>query len=100
MTTGLVSRAGVAGPLLAYWLARRGLRPTVVERRPEERLGDGGHAVALFGPALDVVDRMGLGAAVRDARTRTTTLSFVRPGRRPVGVDVSALAAGVSDRHV
>ncbi|SDC45708.1 2-polyprenyl-6-methoxyphenol hydroxylase [Geodermatophilus telluris] len=100
MTTVLVSGAGVAGPALAWWLHRRGLVPTVVERRPALRAGDGGHAVDLFGPAVEVVARMGLADAVRDARTRTETLAWVRPGRRPVEVDVEALSAGVSDRHV
>src|SRR3712207_294709 len=100
MTTVLVPGAGVAGPTLAWWLRRRGLTPTVVELRPELRAGDGGHAVDLFGPAVEVVARMGLGDAVAAARTRTTTLSYVRPGRRPVEVDVATLAAGVSSRHV
>ena len=27
----LISRAGIGGSTLAYWLARRGFRPTVVE---------------------------------------------------------------------
>jgi 2-polyprenyl-6-methoxyphenol hydroxylase-like FAD-dependent oxidoreductase len=100
MTTVLVSGAGVAGPTLAWWLHRRGLTPTVVERRSALRAGDGGHAVDLFGPAVEVVARMGLADAVQSARTRTATLSYVRPGRRPVEVDVATLSAGVSDRHV
>jgi 2-polyprenyl-6-methoxyphenol hydroxylase-like FAD-dependent oxidoreductase len=37
---------------------------------------------------------------VRAARTRTVTLSLIRPGRRPVDVDMSALMTGVSDRHI
>ncbi len=100
MTTVLVSGAGVAGPTLAWWLRRRGLTPTVVERRTAVRAGDGGHAIDLFGPAVEVVARMGLADAVQSARTRTVTLSYVRPGRRPVEVDVATLSAGVSDRHV
>jgi 2-polyprenyl-6-methoxyphenol hydroxylase-like FAD-dependent oxidoreductase len=100
MTTVLISGAGVAGPTLAYWLSRRGMTATVVERLSALRAGDGGHAVDLFGPAVEVVARMGLLDAVQAARTRTTTLSFVRPGRRPVEVNVSALTAGITDRHV
>lgn len=30
----LISGAGIAGLTLAYWLARHGLRPTIVERAP------------------------------------------------------------------
>jgi 2-polyprenyl-6-methoxyphenol hydroxylase-like FAD-dependent oxidoreductase len=100
MTTALVSGAGVAGPVTAYWLRRSGLRPTVVERESALRSGTGGHAVDLFGPAVEVVERMGLLDAVQAARTQTETLSFVRPGGRTIDVDVSALLAGVSDRHV
>ena len=37
----LISGASVAGPALAYWLARHGFRPTVVERAPSLR--DGGY---------------------------------------------------------
>jgi 2-polyprenyl-6-methoxyphenol hydroxylase-like FAD-dependent oxidoreductase len=100
MTTVLVSGAGVAGPVVAYWLRRRGFRTTIVERRPAVGLGDGGHAVDLFGPAVEVIERMGLLGAVRAARTRTVTLSLIRPGRHPVDVDMSALVTGVSSRHV
>jgi 2-polyprenyl-6-methoxyphenol hydroxylase-like FAD-dependent oxidoreductase len=100
MTTVLVSGAGVAGPVLAYWLRRSGFQPTVVELRPRLRLGDGGHAVDLFGPAVDVIERMGLLDAVQAARTRTVTLSLIRPGHRPVDIDMSALVTGVASRHV
>jgi 2-polyprenyl-6-methoxyphenol hydroxylase-like FAD-dependent oxidoreductase len=62
----LIAGAGIAGPALAYWLNRRGHRPVLVERM--DRLRVGGHAVDVRGTALDVIDRMGLGDAVRDAR--------------------------------
>src|SRR3954452_22915137 len=100
MTTVLVSGAGVAGPVLAYWLRRCGFATTVVERRPALGFGDGGHPVDLFGPAVEIVGRMGLLDAVQAARTRTRALSLVRPGHRTVDVDLSALVAGVSSRHV
>ena len=99
-TDVLVSGASVAGPTLAYWLRRYGFRPTVVERTPELRAGWGGHAVDLFGPAVDVTERMGLLPQVLEARTRTDVISFERPGREPVEVDMSRLVAGISRRHV
>lgn len=40
----LVSGAGVAGPVLAYWLTRHGFSVTVVERAPTPRK-TGGHSV-------------------------------------------------------
>jgi 2-polyprenyl-6-methoxyphenol hydroxylase-like FAD-dependent oxidoreductase len=96
----LVLGASVAGPTLAYWLRRYGFNPTVVERTPLLRTGLGGHAVDLFGPAVDIVERMGLLPQVMEARTRTEVLSFVRPGRAPIDIDMSRLVAVVADRHV
>jgi 2-polyprenyl-6-methoxyphenol hydroxylase-like FAD-dependent oxidoreductase len=83
----LISGAGIAGPALAFWLTRRGLRPVVVERAPALRVG--GHAIDIRGVAVDVVEQMGLMAAVRAARTRIRTLSVVRGnGKRPIVIDV------------
>ena len=96
----LISGASVAGPVLAFWLRRWGFEPTVVERTDDLRLGVGGHAVDLFGPAMRIIGWMNLGPAVRDARTRTDTVSLVRPGKRPVNADMEWLTAGVSDDHV
>jgi 2-polyprenyl-6-methoxyphenol hydroxylase-like FAD-dependent oxidoreductase len=98
--TVLISGASIAGPTLAWWLSRYGFAPTVVERTPELRRGLGGHAIDLFGPAHDIVERMGLLPQVLAARTTTEMLSLERPGKRPVVVDVDRLTAAVSERHV
>jgi 2-polyprenyl-6-methoxyphenol hydroxylase-like FAD-dependent oxidoreductase len=39
----LISGAGVAGPMTAYWLRRYGLNPTIVERAPS--LATGGYKI-------------------------------------------------------
>ncbi|BFU44810.1 FAD-dependent monooxygenase [Krasilnikovia sp. MM14-A1004] len=96
----LISGASVAGPTLAYWLHRFGFEPTVLERTPQLRRGLGGHAVDLFGPAVEVADRMGLLPTVIDARTRTDEISFIRPGRSPIDIDMSGLVGAFADRHV
>lgn len=96
----LISGASVAGPVLAYWLDRFGFAPTVVERASEVRLGGGGHAVDLFGPAVDVMNWMGVLPEVEAARTRTRVISLVRAGRPPVHAPAEALAEGVSARHI
>ncbi|MEV6302025.1 FAD-dependent monooxygenase [Actinoplanes sp. NPDC051861] len=96
----LISGASIAGPVLAYWLRRHGWQVTVVERAATVRAGDGGHAVDLFGPAVEVVDRMGLGEKVRAARTRNDTITLFRTTGRPITLAAEHLAAGVSDRHV
>jgi 2-polyprenyl-6-methoxyphenol hydroxylase-like FAD-dependent oxidoreductase len=99
-TEVLVSGASVAGPTLAWWLHRHGFTPTVVERTPALRAGLGGHAVDLFGPAVDVAEWTGILPEVQAARTRTELMVLERPGRKPVEVDIGGLAAGISTRHV
>ncbi len=96
----LISGASVAGPTLAYWLRRHGFTPTVLELTPAIRAGLGGHAVDLFGPAVDIAERMELLEQVRSARTMTKELAFELPGKRPVEVDFERLTAGISDRPV
>ncbi|WP_433824680.1 FAD-dependent monooxygenase [Actinoplanes sp. CA-015351] len=96
----LISGASVAGPVLAHFLSRRGWRVTVVERAADLRAGDGGHAVDLFGPAVEVIERMGLLAEVEAARTRNDTITLLRYGKKPITVETADLAAGISARHV
>jgi len=60
----LISGASVAGPMVAYWLCRQGFAVTVVERMPLARVRTSGHAVDLFGPAMDVADWTGVLPAV------------------------------------
>ena len=97
--TVLISGVGIAGPALAYWLVRRGHRPILVERT--DGLRTGGHAVDIRGTALEVVERMGLDAEVRDARTQLMTLSAVRPdGRRTYDVALRPLHEMRGDREI
>ncbi|MQA17555.1 MAG: FAD-dependent oxidoreductase, partial [Pseudonocardiaceae bacterium] len=72
--TVLISGAGVAGPVLAYWLRRHGFTPTVVERAPAVRAG--GYAVDVTAAALAVTDRMGLLAELSERRTGIAGLFF------------------------
>ena len=95
----LVSGAGIAGPVLAYWLRRYGFDPTVVELAPTIRKA-GGHAVDLWGSAVDIVERMGILPEVDAARTRNDASSLIRPGKPPIDLDVGELAVGLSDRAV
>ncbi|GLZ48324.1 FAD-dependent oxidoreductase [Actinomycetospora sp. NBRC 106375] len=96
----LVSGASVAGPVTAYWLRRAGHRVTVVERSPRSRTS-GGHAVDLFSPAIDVVERMGVLDAIRDHATGTERMTIRRESaRREVTVDMRRLMSAVARRHV
>jgi 2-polyprenyl-6-methoxyphenol hydroxylase-like FAD-dependent oxidoreductase len=82
MNAVLISGAGPAGQALAYWLARHGFTPTVIERAPALR--DGGQAVDIRGAAIDVAARMGILDAVRLARTRTRGMTYVCSTGKPV----------------
>src|SRR6266496_11764 len=84
MRTVLISGAGVAGPTLAYWLARAGLRPTVVERANGQR--SSGSPVAL-----------------RAAATQATGIRFVdSSGRlsRRMSMPATRSAAGTPEIEV
>ncbi|SEC82622.1 2-polyprenyl-6-methoxyphenol hydroxylase [Amycolatopsis tolypomycina] len=96
----LVSGASIAGPVLAYWLARHGFDVTVVERAPALRK-TGGHAVDLFRPAMDITERMGVLPRVEALATGTTRMTLHREGhRKPVRVDLTKIYRATSDRHV
>lgn len=90
----LVSGAGVAGTALAYWLARHGFRPTVVERAPAPRAG--GYAIDIRGAALDVVERMGVLDEVRAAAVDMRGMSYVDAANRPL-VSVRGDLFGAAD---
>ncbi|PXY18538.1 FAD-dependent monooxygenase [Prauserella flavalba] len=93
----LISGASVAGPVLAYWLARAGFSPVVVERTPRPRLGLGGHAVDLFAPAMEVARRMGIVPALREAALPPAAIRLERPGRRAIDTDLADLSDAFAD---
>ncbi|WP_431234850.1 FAD-dependent monooxygenase [Mycolicibacterium psychrotolerans] len=96
----LISGASIAGPVLAYWLTRRGFDVTVVERAAALRK-TGGHAVDLFRPAMEISERMGVIEQVRARATGTTRMVLQRTnGRPPVDVDYLKLVGVISDQHV
>ena len=81
MVRVLVVGAGIAGSTLAWWLARDGAEVTVVERAGAAR--SSGSPVDVRGPALAVVERMGLLTRIRQAATSATEMAVVdRSGRQ------------------
>ncbi|MGH3095284.1 MAG: FAD-dependent monooxygenase [Streptosporangiales bacterium] len=81
--TVLISGGGIAGSALAYWLARYGFQPTVVERARDLR--SSGSPVDVRGEAVEVAERMGVMAQLREAATHATNLSFVNANGRRIG---------------
>ncbi|MER7274322.1 FAD-dependent oxidoreductase [Dactylosporangium sp. NPDC000244] len=78
----LVSGAGVAGTTAAYWLARHGLRVTVVERASGQR--SSGNPVDVRGPALPVAREMGVLAALRERATHADGMRAVDAAGRTI----------------
>jgi 2-polyprenyl-6-methoxyphenol hydroxylase-like FAD-dependent oxidoreductase len=97
--TVLISGAGIAGPTLAYWLARHGLRPTVVEHAASAR--SSGSPVDVRGPAVQVAEQMGVMPAIGQAGTEVTAMSFVNATGRRVGrINLQALQQAAGSREV
>lgn len=92
MGTVLVSGASVAGTTLAYWLEKQGFTVTVVERYP--RLRPGGQAIDVRGPALTVLDRMGLLAVAEAAKTAIRGMSAVDAEGEEISRNSQATATG------
>ncbi|HET7667606.1 MAG TPA: FAD-dependent oxidoreductase, partial [Mycobacterium sp.] len=83
MRTALISGAGVAGATAAYWLAKAGFQVTVVEQARAVR--SSGSPVDVRGPAVQVAERMGVMARVREADTCVRDVVFVNARGRVVG---------------
>ncbi|KGO42358.1 Monooxygenase, FAD-binding [Penicillium expansum] len=71
----LICGGGVAGPALAYWLARIGHEVVVVERFPALRAT--GAQIDLRGQGIEAVKRMGLIDAVRGKLVDEAGVSFI-----------------------
>ena len=89
----LISGASVAGPALAWWLARHGFRPTVVERAP--RLRGGGYAVDFRGAAhLSVLTKMGILDRIKDQQTHLRVTTCVDEHSQPTAAMPASIFAG------
>jgi 2-polyprenyl-6-methoxyphenol hydroxylase-like FAD-dependent oxidoreductase len=79
----LILGAGIAGPALAYWLARHGYRPTVVEQARELRSG-GSAVVVVKEPATTVAERMGTLGQLREVATSAGSPALLDASGRQV----------------
>lgn len=75
-----ISGIGVAGPTLAYWLARAGHEPTLIEVAP--RLRTGGYVIDFWGLGYDVACRMGLESTIQELGYDVQSVRSVRPSGR------------------
>ncbi|MFE7798732.1 FAD-dependent monooxygenase [Nocardia sp. NPDC057440] len=90
----LISGASIAGQTLAYWLARHGFRPTMVERAPHPR--SGGQGVDVRDQAIQVAERMGVMPQIRAAAADVAGMRFVDARDRGLArIDMS----GIQDKY-
>ncbi|KAJ4424262.1 hypothetical protein N0V82_001128 [Gnomoniopsis sp. IMI 355080] len=71
----LISGVGVAGPAVAFFLAKAGVRVTVVEKAP--KLLSSGQNIDVSGTAISVIKKMGLMDQLRNLNTREVGTRFV-----------------------
>jgi 2-polyprenyl-6-methoxyphenol hydroxylase-like FAD-dependent oxidoreductase len=90
--TVLISGASIAGPALAYWLARRGFAPTIVEIAPGLR--PGGQAIDIRGVARGLVEQMGIMPAVREAGVHERGMAYVDKNGRHTATMLAHMFGG------
>ncbi|KAI0129588.1 hypothetical protein BJ170DRAFT_281209 [Xylariales sp. AK1849] len=73
----LISGAGIAGPTLAWFLAKAGARVTIVEK--SQSLLAQGQNIDINGSALTVIKKMGLMDQVRRLNTTEKGTQFISP---------------------
>ncbi len=96
----LISGASIAGPVLAYRLARTALM-SPWSNAPRNCARPAGHAVDLFRPAMEISEKMGVLPQIEALATGTSPLTLYRQGaQRPARVDLTKIVAAASDRHV
>jgi 2-polyprenyl-6-methoxyphenol hydroxylase-like FAD-dependent oxidoreductase len=92
MTRVLISGASIAGLATAYWLEQHGYSVTMVERYDGPR--PGGQAIDVRGPALGILDRMGLLQAALDKKTSIRGASFVDRDGNELSRDTESTPTG------
>lgn len=97
--TILISGAGIGGPTLAYWLARAGFKPTLVEHAP--RLRGGGYVIDFWGLGYEIAQRMGLEPDILRTGYRMREMRVVNgAGKRLAGIGTTVFADLTGGRYV
>lgn len=78
-----ISGAGIAGGTLAYWLAKAGHEPLLIEQASAPRTG--GYVMDFWGVGYTVAERMGILPAVRAAGYQVGEIRFVDDAGSKVG---------------
>lgn len=95
----LISGASIAGPALAFWLARYGIDVTVVEKAASLR--GGGYPIDVRGTAIEAVERMGLYGRMRAAHVDSQSIGFVDAhGAVVARLNPEAITGGVRGKDI
>jgi 2-polyprenyl-6-methoxyphenol hydroxylase-like FAD-dependent oxidoreductase len=93
----IINGIGVAGPALAYWLAKSGHDVLLVEQAPRPRAG--GYVVDFWGIGYDIVEKMGLIAEIRRRGYQMREVRFVDGhGSKRGGFDAGVFGRMTNDR--
>ena len=97
--TVLISGAGIAGPTLAYWLDKAGMKPTLIEAAPALRAG--GYVIDFWGLGYDIAERMGILAELDREGYHMREMRIVDDdGRRVTGFGVDVFRELTGGRFV
>jgi 2-polyprenyl-6-methoxyphenol hydroxylase-like FAD-dependent oxidoreductase len=95
----LISGAGIAGPTLAYWLARYGIQSAIVESSPKLRTG--GYIIDFWGAGFEIAERMGLADELRSKGYMLRELRVVDAnGKRVASFPAESFARIAQGRYV
>jgi 2-polyprenyl-6-methoxyphenol hydroxylase-like FAD-dependent oxidoreductase len=95
----LISGCGIAGPTLAWWLARAGHTATIVEKAPALRTG--GYVIDFWGKGYDLAERMGLMPRLQDVGYHVREVRFLDDaGKRRGSFGVDAFTTATMGRFV
>jgi len=95
----LISGAGIAGTTLAFWLARFGFQPTIVEKAPHLRTG--GYVIDFWGAGFDIANRMGLLPELFHKGYSPEEVRVVnRAGERVAGFPTEAFSRVTNGRYI
>src|SRR6516162_10281023 len=97
--TVLISGAGIAGPMLAFWLRAAGLQPTLVEQAPTLR--SSGFVIDFWGLGYEIAERMGLATEIGRIGYHMRELRIVDSrGERVAGFGTSVFRELTGSRFV
>lgn len=93
----IINGVGIAGPTLAYWLAKDRHEVTLVEEAPHLR--SGGYIIDFWGVGYDIAERMHLIPRIKELGYQVKDVRIVgKHGNRSGGFSVEALGRLTRDR--